>query len=257
MSIYKYRFLILELIKIEITQNYKRSFIGISWIILLPLMQSLIWIFLQMNGIFNPGIVQSDYVTYVLIGTMLWQMYNFSFDTLGNSISTSIKPLIQGYIPVYTILISKFAMVLARFVVALLINIIIIKVVTGIELNVIGFLICTIPLMLFCLSIGMIVSMVEVVNEDIYTMGKEFNKVLLFLTPIIYAPNIDSKFIQTITSFNPLTYFICVPRSVLSYTTSVPMSHFYMYTLGGVILFLLSSIVYSKRSRIVIEKLIE
>jgi|GEM_PF-3033909 len=257
MSVYKNRYLILALIKIEITQNYKRSFIGVSWMLLLPLMQSLVWIFLQMNGIFNPGVIQSDYIAFVLIGTMLWQMYNFSFDSIGNSISTSIKPLIQGYVPVYTILISKFAMVLVRFFITLIINLFIIKFFTGIELNVIGFLLFTIPLMLFCLSIGMVVSMVEVVNEDIYTLGKEFNKVLLFLTPIIYAPDMKSSFIQYITSSNPLTYLICIPRSILLYTPTLSMNVYYSYSLGVLAIFILCAIIYSKRSRVVIEKLIE
>lgn len=257
MQLYKYRYLILELIKIEITQNYKRSFIGLSWLLFLPLLQSLVWIFLQMNGLLDPGDIGVNYIPYVLIGTCLWQLYNQSYDLLGNSISTSIKPLTQGNIPVYCVVIARFALVFIRFMISFFVNISLLKLFIDVELDILHFLLYIIPLIFFCMSVGMIISMIEVVNEDIYLVGKEFNKILLFLTPIIYSPKVEMNVIHKIIELNPLTYLICVPRSLLFKIDTVSMDTFYSYSIAVMIFFSFCLLIYLKRARILIEKLIE
>lgn len=257
MQLYKYRYLIFELIKIEITQNYKRSFIGLSWLLFLPLLQSLVWIFLQMNGLLDPGDIGVNYIPFVLIGTCLWQLYNQSYDLLGNSISTSIKPLTQGNIPIYCVVIARFSLVLVRFIISFFVNISLISIFIDLELNIFQFLVFVIPLVIFCMSLGMVMSMIEVVNEDLYMMGKEFNKILLFLTPIIYAPTGGHSIINEINLLNPLSYLICVPRSILFNIETLSMDVFYSYAVGVVVLFSFCLFIYLKRARILIEKLIE
>lgn len=252
------KYLLFELIKIEFTHNYKRSFVGVAWILFLPLIQSIMWIFLQQSGLLNPGKLEVNYISYILVGTLLWQLYNQSYDSLGNCISSSIRSLTQGYIPVLTIVIAKFSLILARFVISAVINMSIISYFSETVLNIPLFLIGIIPLVMFCLSIGIFMSMIEVVNEDVFILGKEFNKVLLFLTPIIYSPKFDSFIIHSIIRLNPLTYLIGVPRDyLLSAESDTSFSTFVIISAVLGILFCINLYVYNKRVRILIEKLIE
>lgn len=258
MKFIKNKYLFFELIKIEFTQIYKRSFIGVAWIIFLPLVQSIIWIFLQKSGLLNPGKLDINYTAYILVGTLLWQLYAQSYDLLGNSISSSIRLHTQGFVPVLTVITAKFVLILVRFLISGFINMTIIILFLDVSLNIGAFLISIIPLAILCFSIGIFVSMIEVVSEDIYILGKEFNKVLLFLTPIIYSPKFDAPIVHTIIKFNPLTYLIGVPRDILlTGTSTVSLSTFSTMTVIVTILFAINLFVYNKRVRILIEKLIE
>jgi lipopolysaccharide transport system permease protein len=252
------KYLILELIKIEFTQNYKRSFVGLGWMLFLPIIQSFVWIFLQKSGLLNPGELKVNYIAYVLIGTLLWQLYNQSYDVLGNCINTSIKTFTQGFIPVFYIIAAKYTLIIARFAISGAINILLIYIFTEGSLNILWFVISIIPFMLFCFTMGIFMSMMEVVNTDLYILGKEFNKFLLFLTPIIYSPKFNSSIIQTIIEYNPLSYFIAIPRDLLlSNPNNFSMNIFYLLTGIVVVLFILNLLVYNKRVSILIEKLIE
>jgi len=257
MHFWDYRHYLLELVKVELTQNYKKSFLGVIWLIILPLMQSLVWIFLEKTHLLNPGILRVNYIAFVIIGTMSWQLYNYSFDQMGNSISSSVRALMQGYIPMILIVISRFSLIFVRFVLSFIVNVIIIYFFLDIKLHVFSFLISIIPLMIFCLSIGMIVSMIEVVSEDLFILGKEFNKILMFLTPIIYSPKVESSFLEYIISMNPLTYFISVPRSFLLGEEQTLIDNYYKYCFITAIFFILSLILYTKKARVVVEKLVE
>jgi lipopolysaccharide transport system permease protein len=258
MSLLSNKYLILELIKIEFTQNYKRSFIGIGWMLFLPILQSIVWIFLQKSGLLNPGELKVNYIAYVLIGTLLWQLYNQSYDVLGNCINTSIKTFTQGFIPVFYIVTAKYTLILARFFISGAINIFLIYLFSEASLNIPLFLLSIIPFMLFCFTMGVFMSMIEVVNTDVYILGKEFNKFLLFLTPIIYSPKFDSTIIQNIIEYNPLSYFISIPRDLLlSNPNNFSMNIFYVLTGIVIVLFIVNLFVYNKRVSILIEKLIE
>ena len=257
MKLLHYRYFLLELIKVELTQNYKRSFLGVVWLLILPLMQSLVWIFLEKTGLLNPGLMTVNYVAFVLIGTMVWQLYNYSYDQLGNSISTSSRILMQGFVPMIFVIMARFSLVLVRFAFSLCVNLLILSFFVDIQFHVFYFLISLLPLILFCLSIGMVVSMVEVVNEDLFLLGKEFNKVLLFITPIIYSAKVQNAVLNLIIMANPLTYFISVPRGILLGEEITIMDGFYKFGLLTVVFFLLTLWLYVRRARFVVEKLVE
>lgn len=258
MNLYKQRFLILELVRIEFTQNYKKSFFGLFWIIFLPIMQSMVWVFMQYNGLIDPGKIAVNYTAYVLISTLLWQLYNQSYDILGVSISSSIKPLTQGHVPILTIIISKYILILCRFILSLLVNSAIIYFLVETPINIFSFLLCSIPLAIFCVAIGMLFSMIEVVNQDLYILGKEFNKILLFLTPIIYSPNVSNWLIQKIIYYNPLNYLISLPRDLyFNLPIQTNLTPFYIVSATSIVLFLFILYLFQKRVRLLVEKIIE
>lgn len=254
---YKYRYVLIELIKIELTQNYKKSFLGVTWLFLLPLFQSGIWLFLKWNNLIVTGNIETDYTAFILISTTLWQLYNFSFDYLGNSISTSIKSLTQASIPLFTIVTARFAMILFRFGIALLLNMSIILMFITTELNILSFLILLIPYILFCFGVGVLVSMIEVISDDLFIIGKEFNKLLYFITPIFYY-NVDpNSLIGKVNAYNPLTYLISIPRDSLFRVDLVEVNKYILTTTISSFIFVIIFAIYIKKARKLIEKIID
>ena len=54
-NIYGARDLIWQLFKRDLTAGYKKSFVGISWMFIQPIMGIVTWVFLQKAGMLRPG----------------------------------------------------------------------------------------------------------------------------------------------------------------------------------------------------------
>lgn len=254
---FKYKYLLKELVKIELTQQYKKSLLGVSWLFLLPILQSAIWLFLRWNGLINTGNIGTNYIGFILLSTSLWQLYNYSYDYLGNSISTSIRAITQGNIPLYIVLLARFIMIMFRFGISILINLAIIILFISSDINLIGFTIYLIPYIVFCFTVGIVISMLEVISDDIYILGKEFNKLLYFVTPVFYSNLDPDKFVSKVNNLNPLTYLISVPRARF-FNLELEYFNGYIY-LSAVCLIIFCTVmfVYVKRARKLIEKIID
>lgn len=254
---FKYKYLLKELVKIELTQQYKKSLLGVSWLFLLPILQSSIWLFLRWNGLINTGNIATNYIGFILLSTSLWQLYNYSYDYLGNSISTSIRAITQGNIPLYIVLFARFVMIMFRFSISILINLTIIVFFISSDINLFGFIIYLIPYIVFCFSVGIIVSMLEVISADIYILGKEFNKLLYFITPVFYSNLDPDKFVSKVNKLNPLTYLISVPREKFFNLEMEFLSGYGYLSIACFIIFGLVLFVYVKRARKLVEKIID
>ena len=56
----------------DIRAQYRQAFLGILWAFILPLANTVIWIFLSRAGIVSVGETELPYSVYVFTGTMLW-----------------------------------------------------------------------------------------------------------------------------------------------------------------------------------------
>jgi lipopolysaccharide transport system permease protein len=56
----------------DIRAQYRQAFLGILWAFILPLANTLTWIFLSSAGIVAVGKTALPYAAYVFTGTMLW-----------------------------------------------------------------------------------------------------------------------------------------------------------------------------------------
>lgn len=59
----------------DISAQYRGTILGYLWAFILPLANTLTWVFLQGAGIVKVADTGMPYAVYVLTGTMLWQMF--------------------------------------------------------------------------------------------------------------------------------------------------------------------------------------
>jgi len=59
----------------DISAQYRRSFLGILWALILPLANTLVWLFLNGSGIVKLQGTPIPYPVYVFTGTMLWSVF--------------------------------------------------------------------------------------------------------------------------------------------------------------------------------------
>ncbi|MFT5802021.1 MAG: lipopolysaccharide transport system permease protein, partial [Nonlabens sp.] len=103
----KYRFLLLQLIRIDILAGYKKSFIGILWMVIYPILSVIIWIILNSAGIIEPGESAIPYPAYVLLSTSIWGFFIGIYQTTSQTILGGGRMMIMNKFPQEILMVNK------------------------------------------------------------------------------------------------------------------------------------------------------
>jgi len=80
------KWLTYQLFKRDFIAVYKQSFIGILWVLLVPLVSVGTFIVLNQSGIFNIGEIDVPYPIYALLGMAFWQLFATGVVACSNSL---------------------------------------------------------------------------------------------------------------------------------------------------------------------------
>jgi lipopolysaccharide transport system permease protein len=77
----------------DIQAQYRQAFLGILWAFVLPLANTLAWIFLSSSGIVTLNETELPYPVYVFTGTMLWAIFMEALNAPLQQV-TAAKPML-------------------------------------------------------------------------------------------------------------------------------------------------------------------
>lgn len=202
----KYRFLLEELIKKEIKLKYRRSFLGILWTLLEPILTTVVLtlVFTRMLD-WGKG---SDYPVYILTGRLLYSFFSNSTKSAMKAIRGNATMIKKVYVPKYIYPLSSVFSSYITFMISMLVLFgaaLIFKVRPTVHL-----LSAVIPLLLLlvlALGVGLILSTMAVFFRDMEYLWGVILMLIMYASAIFYkVDKVDSKWIFY---FNPL-YFIIV-----------------------------------------------
>ena len=230
-NISNYLELLKQLVYINLTQQFKKTILGNSWIIVEPLFVIFVWILLHSTGIFKPGDTSIPYPAYVLLSMSIWDFFIGFYKKLSNSVTASSSMLLDAYFPIEIKIVEKIIITIINFFIPLVFNIIIL-IVVGVSFNLetLLFIPALIPLALFGISLGLFFSLIEVVLNDLYLLFTQSLRLIMYLTPLVYSPKVDSPILQTIIKYNPLNYLISIPRDLLIGEEIINLHGFFIST---------------------------
>ncbi|HVN25419.1 MAG TPA: ABC transporter permease [Syntrophorhabdales bacterium] len=251
------RQLIYQIFKRDFFASYKKSFLGISWIILGPLFGIISWVFMNATGILNPGDVGIPYPAYVLLSTSIWGLFVGFFTAAQGTLGSGAAFIMQVKYPHEALLLKQMAQHIANFIVTFLLNIAVL-IAFGVipSWKIVFFPILILPLFFLAAGIGLVVSVVGVVAAEIQTGVNLILSLLVYVTPVIYAPTFKNPALQTIIKWNPLTYLIGIPRDIIIYGRVDHFDRFVITSLASLLVFLLSWRLFFVSEDKVIEKMI-
>ena len=243
-EILKNRWLILQLFKRDLLSTYKQSFIGVFWVLLLPLFSVLTFIALNRSGIFAVGRLNMPYPLFAVQGLVFWQA--FSTGLLAASFS-----LVKAGSMVVKINFSKKSLVIASAGQALIPLAVLTALSLGLcfvyhhppRLWILALPILILPLLLLMLGLGLVFALLNGIMRDIGNILSILMTFMLFLTPILYPPPTRGG-IAKITRFNPLHYLISLPRDLILTGKSALWPGFGCSALFSLLLFFLCLIVF-------------
>jgi ABC-2 type transport system permease protein len=213
----KYRYLLQELVRRDVTTRYKRSFLGIAWTMLNPLGMMLVWT-IAFSNVFKSSSI-TGFAAYVLSGILVWNFFS-------QTTTASMVNLVWGggllnriYIPRASFALAAIGTGMVNLVIGL-IPLCIVMLFTGVPIN-ISFIFVPIPMLLlaaFSLGMGLIISTAAVYFPDVAEMYQIVLLAWMFLTPIMYPPDIlPLAYRYLLLHINPMYYLVQLFRIPVYY----------------------------------------
>lgn len=212
-ELYRYRFLVRNLVARDLKVRYKRSSIGFIWVMLNPLL-TMIVLTIAFSEILR--VQAPHFPVYILSGTLLWNLFSQGSNAAMSSIQDSGHILRKLYVPPTAFVASAIGSALVNFVFAL-VPLIGVALFDGLQPS-LYWLYLPIPALLlaiFTFGVGLIVGGLIVFFHDTFEIYQVFLNAYYFLTPIIYAADRLPEPLRTIEQYNPLTMFLDSFRGVL------------------------------------------
>jgi lipopolysaccharide transport system permease protein len=251
------RELIWQLFRRDFLMSYKKSFLGMAWIFISPVIGIISWVFMNATGILAPGDVGIPYPAYVLLSSSIWGLFMGFFTSATGTLTAGAGFIMQVKFPHEALLMKQTAQQLANFLLGFILNIIIL-IAFGVipSWKIIFFPLAVIPLFLLGAGIGLVVSVINVVAVDLTQGFNLLMSLLMYVTPVIYSNRVSSHALQTIMEYNPLTYLVGNVRDMIIYGRFDHPDRFLYATLLALVIFLFSWRLFYISEEKVIEKMI-
>jgi len=235
----KYQFLLLQLVSRDFKVKYKRSFLGIIWSLLYPILTMTVMalVFTNMFKMSMPGI---NYLVYLMSGLVIFNYFSEASNLAMSSVVSNFSLINKVYIPKYIFPLSKCLFVGINFLLTLipLYGLIII---TGTGVNVYHLLLpfVIVCLFLFTVGVGFILSTISVFLRDVFYIYGVVTTLLQYMTPIIYDFSIIPEHLQIIFKCNPLYWFIYFARDIILYSKAPSINiwfYCFVFALGTLLI---------------------
>ena len=213
----KYSFLIEQLVSRDFKVKYKRSFLGVLWSLLYPVltMSVMALVFTQMFKMSSTGV---NYLVYLMTGLVIFNYFSEATNLGMSSVVANFGLINKVYIPKYIFPLSKCLFVGINFLLTL-IPLYVIILLTGTGINIYHLLLPFVVVCLFLFVVGMafLLSSIAVFLRDMFYIYGVLITLWMYMTPIMYDFSIIPDKYQIIFKLNPLFWFIKFMREVILY----------------------------------------
>lgn len=239
-AFWDHRELIALLVKRDIAIRYKRSFLGLLWTLLNPLLTSLVLWFVFIN-IFSARLPDgTEFAPYLLAGVLLITFFIQGFNQAADSIAQGSGILMKIYVPpqvfafagalsnAVNFCFGLFALAFVSYITA-----------AGVALSFPLTILVIFFMLIYITGLGLLVSIAYVRYDDTRSIFAILISFMMYLSPIFYPKEILSGAMLEVVNANPLTSFLDVFRYVFSGTGSASWADWaYMAGISITVLFI-------------------
>ncbi len=243
---WRYRDLIVFLVRRDITARYKRSVLGIAWTMLNPLGMMIV-LSIVFSQVFR--VQMEGYPAYVLSALIAW---NFFAQTSSSSINALVwgGDLLQRiYIPRSTFAISTIGTGLVNLTLSLVpLFIVILAIGFPLHWTILLSPIAMLFLGMFSLGVGLLVSTIGIYFIDVVEMYNIVVMAWMYLTPIIYPLDILPAGLQGWLKLNPMLHLVELFRDLVFYGKIPPLENWLISFAVALVTLLIGWIVFTGKS---------
>ena len=238
------KFLFSELVKRDFKQKYKRTYLGMVWSVLSPLLTLLVMsvIFTQFFGKLTP-----HYTIYLFCGNIIFSFFSDATNTGMQSLISNASIFSKINVPKYLFLFSKNVSSLINF--GLTFGVFLIFcIIDGVTFTP-YFLALVFPILcviIFNLGVGLILSALFVFFRDIQYLWSVFTMLLMYMSAIFYTVESFDPLIQKIFMLNPIYVYIRYFRIIVLEARMPSLIHLALALGYAAIAFGIGALIYKK-----------
>lgn len=239
----------------DISARYRQSLLGVFWAFVPPIITSLVFIVLQSRSVIDFGVTDVPYPVYVLIGTILWQLFTESLNAPLKTVTASKAMLVKINFPREALVFSAMLVVLFDLMIKCLV-LSIIFILFGLEATW-GLILAPLAmflLMLLGIAIGLVLTPIGMLYTDVASSLPVVTQLLFFVTPIVYSPPQSFPF-SLIATMNPISPLLIAARDLITKGTVTNVGPFAIVAILSVFLFFLAWTAYRVALPIIIERM--
>jgi lipopolysaccharide transport system permease protein len=239
----------------DIRAQYRQTFLGFLWVFILPLANTVTWIFLSNSGIVQVAETDLPYPIYVFIGTMLWAIFMDALNAPLQQTNAAKSMLAKLNFPREALIISGIYQTLfnAAIKVALLFGVLILfNIAPG--WNLLLFPLGILSIILVGTVIGLMLTPIGMLYTDIGRALPLFMQFLMYVTPVVF-PMPKEGFAATLFVLNPLSPLILTTRDWLTGFAPDYLVYFVVVNCLAVLLLLVFWGIYRLAMPILIERM--
>lgn len=242
----RYKYLLLELVKKNIKLKYRRSYLGILWTLIEPLLTMMV-----LTLVFGTFFGKDDeqFPVYILAGRLLYAFFSSASKSGLKSVSGNAAMIKKVYVPKYIFVLSSVISNFVTFVISL-----VVLVGVGAVLHVqptVYLLQAIIPLVILLvmtLGVSMILATLNVFFRDIEYIWSVMTMLIMYASAIFYQPE---RVINTgngwVFNVNPVYMCISNFRASVLYGTPINMHYCIVSSVIAVVLLIIGIIMFNKQ----------
>ncbi|MBF0615055.1 MAG: ABC transporter permease [Magnetococcales bacterium] len=239
----------------EIRQRYRQSILGFAWVLVPSLTTAAVFILLNAKNILNIEPTTIPYPIYVLLGTLLWQIFSESVLTPLKTFHACVPILTKINMPREAPILASLAQT-TFFASVQLLPALGVMIWSGVVLTPALLLapLTILMIILFGTAIGLFLVPLGALFHDVNEGSSYALKLAFFLTPIVYPPPQEWPWSLLVT-LNPLLPLLQGARDLMATGSMHDPAGFWIASGGTVVLLLVALLFYRLAAPIVLERM--
>ena len=252
-ELYNYRELLKTSIQKEIRGKYKKSFLGIFWSFLNPLLQLAVYAFIFPMILKNE---QDNYIMFLFVALIPWTFFTTAVNQGTDVVVQNGNIVKKVYFPRTILPVSVVTSAAINFMISTII-VIIFAIFTGLGISkyILFYPIILLIQYLVTLGIVLMLSSITVYLRDLQHIIGVVIQVLFYATPIVYAPSSIPQQFSFILTLNPMSHVINAYRDIFYYQQMPNLQSLLIVLLVGVVLCVLGYMIFTKLEKRFAEEL--
>lgn len=241
----RYKYLLFELVKKNIKLKYRRSYLGILWTLVEPLL-TMIVLTLVFGTLFGKD--DRTYPVYILCGRLLYSFFSSASKAGLKAVSGNAAMIKKVYVPKYIYVVAAIISNFVTFVISLVV-LVGVAAVLRVEptWHIVEGLIPLVILFVMTLGIGLILATLNVFFRDIEYIWSVLTMLIMYASAIFYT---TERVINTgngwVFNVNPIYMCIANFRNAVLYGTAMNVDYCIHSVIFAVLSVIIGSVLFYK-----------
>lgn len=232
------RHVIVRLFWRDFIAQFRQKILGYFWALLSPLLGIVSFLFLFFIGVLKPGEGEIPYTLYVLVGSTIWGCLPGAMGAVSGGLQAQADLIMRTRIPKLALAVSSLAGLLYGIIISM-VTMAILFLVMDVTPSwwFLAYPLLILPMVLLGTAAGLVLSVLGPIARDLVPLATQALAFVMYITPVIYVQStIQNPFVKTLIEWNPITYLVDIPRSLICLGRAENIDAFLWVAIGTVAL---------------------